>query len=61
VEAYEDALTRCSTEHAPWFIIPANHKWFRNFAVSKILVETLEDFDMQLPPPALDLSKVSLK
>ncbi len=49
VEAYEDALTRCSTAAAPWFIIPSNHKWFRNFAVSKILVETLEGFDMKLP------------
>src|ERR1700722_12969869 len=48
VSAYEDAIARCSTESAPWFIIPANHKWFRNFAVSKILVETLEDLDMQL-------------
>ena len=59
--AYEDVLSRCSTESAPWFIIPANHKWFRNFAVSKILVETLEGFDMQLPRPSLDLSKLDLR
>jgi PPK2 family polyphosphate:nucleotide phosphotransferase len=60
VEAYEDALSRCSTEAAPWFIIPSNHKWFRNFAVSKILMETFENFDMQLPQPSMDLTKVDL-
>ena len=37
-EAYEDALSQTSTKHAPWFIIPANHKWFRNLAVSRIVV-----------------------
>jgi PPK2 family polyphosphate:nucleotide phosphotransferase len=53
MEAYEDAMSLCSTESAPWFIIPANHKWFRNLAVSRILVETLEDLDMHFPkaPP----------
>lgn len=56
--AYEEALSRCSTERAPWFVIPANHKWFRDFAVTKILVEILEGFDMKLPQPALDLSKL---
>ncbi len=61
VGAYEDAISRCSTQSAPWFIIPANHKWFRNFAVSKILVETLEDLDMQLPRPSLDLTKLDLR
>jgi polyphosphate kinase 2 (PPK2 family) len=60
-QAYEDALSRCSTEAAPWFVIPANHKWFRNFAVSKILLEVLESFDMQLPRPSLDLSKLHLR
>jgi PPK2 family polyphosphate:nucleotide phosphotransferase len=53
VAAYEDALTRCSTEHAPWFVIPSNHKWFRNTAVSRIIVETLESFDMKFPKPAI--------
>jgi len=53
VAAYEEALSRCSTEHAPWFVIPANHKWFRNAAVSRILVETLESFDMKFPKPAI--------
>lgn len=49
VVAYEAALSRCTTEYAPWFIIPSDHKWFRNLAVSQILVETLEDFDMHYP------------
>jgi PPK2 family polyphosphate:nucleotide phosphotransferase len=49
VEAYEAVLSRCSTEYAPWFLIPADHKWFRNLAVSRIIAETLEDFDMQFP------------
>ncbi len=54
-EAYEDALSRCSTEHAPWFVIPADHKWFRNLAVSRIVVETLEALDMSFPPPKVDI------
>src|SRR6202041_2363900 len=49
MSAYEDALSKCSTEHAPWFIIPANHKWFRNLAVSRIVVEHLEQIKMKLP------------
>jgi PPK2 family polyphosphate:nucleotide phosphotransferase len=61
VLAYEDALSRCSTKSAPWFVIPSDHKWFRNFAISKILVETLESFDMQLPKASVDLSKLKLR
>jgi PPK2 family polyphosphate:nucleotide phosphotransferase len=49
VTAYEEVLSRCSTEYAPWFIIPSDHKWFRNLAISRIIVETLEAFDMQFP------------
>jgi PPK2 family polyphosphate:nucleotide phosphotransferase len=49
VTAYEAMLSLCSTEYAPWFIIPSDHKWFRNLAVSRILVETLEGFDMHFP------------
>src|SRR5205823_1260394 len=54
MEAYEDALNRCSADSAPWFIIPANHNWFRNLAVSTIIVETLEAMDMQFPRPTID-------
>jgi PPK2 family polyphosphate:nucleotide phosphotransferase len=56
--AYEDALSRCSTEHAPWFVIPANHKWFRNLAVGRIVVEYLEDLQMHYPKPAVDLERI---
>ncbi|MBZ5498187.1 MAG: polyphosphate kinase 2 family protein [Acidobacteriia bacterium] len=61
IRAYEDALTRCSTPWAPWHVIPANKKWFRNLAVSQILVETLEELNMKFPPPSMDVAKVKLK
>lgn len=57
-EAYEEALQRTSTEHAPWFVIPANRKWFRNLAVSHIICETLEAMGMEFPPPTVDLEEV---
>lgn len=56
--AFEDALSKCSTEHAPWFIIPSNHKWFRNLAVSQIIADTLEDMDLQVPKPTVDLAQI---
>ena len=56
--AYEDALSRCSTEHAPWFIIPANHKWFRNLAVARIITEHLEGLKMTYPKPAVDMEHI---
>jgi len=56
--AYEHVLTKCSTTDAPWFIIPANKKWFRNLAVSHIIAETLEDMDPQFPPPTVNVSKL---
>jgi PPK2 family polyphosphate:nucleotide phosphotransferase len=49
--AYEAVLTRCSTPDAPWFIVPANHKWFRNMAVAKIVADTLEDLHPRYPAP----------
>lgn len=60
-EAYEDALSRCSTPWAPWYVIPANHKWFRNLAVADILVSTMEDMKMHFPKSKLDLSKFVLE
>ncbi|MCM0082932.1 polyphosphate kinase 2 family protein [Geomonas sp. Red32] len=58
-DAYEDALSLCSTPHAPWFVIPADHKWFRNLAVSQIVVRTLESLKMSFPEPAVDLAEIS--
>ena len=49
--AFEDALTRCSTEAAPWYVIPANRNWFRNLAVARIVAETLDDLNPKIPPP----------
>jgi PPK2 family polyphosphate:nucleotide phosphotransferase len=59
--AYEEALSKTSTVHSPWYVIPANHKWFRNLAVSKIVVETLESRDMQFPAPTVDLNDIRRK
>jgi len=53
--AYEEALSRCSTKHAPWFVIPADHKWFRDLAIARIVVEHLESLHMQYPKPTVDL------
>jgi PPK2 family polyphosphate:nucleotide phosphotransferase len=57
-EAYEDVLTRCSTEYAPWFIIPSNKKWFRNLAVSRVIAETLEKMKMKFPAPTIDVKRL---
>jgi PPK2 family polyphosphate:nucleotide phosphotransferase len=58
VSAYEDVLSRCSTEDAPWFIIPANHKWFRNLAVAQIVVQYLETLNMKYPKPTVDIEHI---
>jgi PPK2 family polyphosphate:nucleotide phosphotransferase len=49
--AYEDALTKCSRKNAPWYVIPSNQKWFRNLAISQILVDEIEDLHLQYPAP----------
>jgi PPK2 family polyphosphate:nucleotide phosphotransferase len=56
--AYEDAISKCSTEHAPWFIIPANHKWFRNLAIARIVVEHMEGLKMKYPKPTVDIEQI---
>jgi PPK2 family polyphosphate:nucleotide phosphotransferase len=56
--AYEDALSRCSTKDAPWFVIPADHKWFRNLAVARIVVECLEEMKMNYPKPTADIERI---
>jgi PPK2 family polyphosphate:nucleotide phosphotransferase len=59
--AFEQALEKCSMSYAPWYIIPANKKWFRNVVISQILLETLESFDMKYPPPSCDISKIKVE
>ena len=51
-KAYEDALSATSTEEAPWYVVPADRKWFRNLVVSQVLVDTLEGLDLAYPPAA---------
>lgn len=53
--AYLDALTKCNSDDAPWYSIPADHKWYRNWAVSRLLLETLRDIDPQYPEMDLDI------
>ena len=55
VRAYDEALTRCNTPHAPWYIVPADKKWYRNLVVSRVLRHALEEMDPQIPPPEKDL------
>lgn len=43
-DAYEDALSKCSTDEAPWYIVPANHKWYRNLAIAHTLVHTMDQY-----------------
>jgi PPK2 family polyphosphate:nucleotide phosphotransferase len=56
--AYQDALERCSTEEAPWYVVPADHKWFRNWVISDTIVRTLEKLDMKYPPPQPGIEKL---
>jgi PPK2 family polyphosphate:nucleotide phosphotransferase len=57
-EAFEDVLSKTSTESAPWFIIPSNHKWFRNLAISEIITRTMKEMNMQFPKPTVNLSTI---
>lgn len=56
--AYEDALTLTSTEYAPWYVVPANRKWYRNLVVSSILIKALEVMDPRYPEPEEDLEGI---
>ena len=56
--AYEDALSACSTTHAPWFVIPADHKWFRNLAVARIVIEHLEGLNLKYPKPSVNIEHI---
>ena len=53
--AYEAVLERCSTPQAPWYVVPADRKWYRNWAVAHLLREMLEDLDLRWPQPDLDV------
>lgn len=56
MQAYEDVLNRTSTEYAPWYIVPADRKWYRDWVVATVIVETLARLNMSYPKPAFDVS-----
>ncbi len=59
--AYEDVLSKCSTAHAPWYVIPSDHKWFRNLAISQIIADKLEALRIQVPKPTVDIVEIRKK
>ncbi len=61
MKAYQDAISETSTSWAPWYIIPSNHKWYRDLVVSRIIVKTLQDLSMEYPKPTVDVSKIVIE
>lgn len=61
MEAYEDAIALTSSKRAPWYVIPSNHKWFRNLAISQIVADTMDEMGLKLPPPRVDLAVIRRK
>jgi len=57
IKAYSDALSKCSTEKAPWFVIPADNKWMRDLIITQIVADHLEGLNMKLPGPSVDMAK----
>lgn len=61
IEAYEDAMAVTSTKRAPWYVIPANHKWFRSLAISQIIADTMDGMGLQLPPTRVNIADIRRK
>ena len=61
VEAYEDAMAATSTKHAPWYVIPSNHKWLRNLAISQIISDTMDEMRLKLPAAHIDIADIRSK
>jgi PPK2 family polyphosphate:nucleotide phosphotransferase len=61
MKAYEHLLSNTSTKHAPWYVIPSDHKWFRNLAVSQIITSSLEGLKMKLPQARVDIGEIRKK
>jgi PPK2 family polyphosphate:nucleotide phosphotransferase len=61
IEAYAEAIERTSTSIAPWFVIPSDHKWFRNLVISQIVVDAMTDMGLKLPSPHVDLTEIRKK
>jgi len=60
-DAYQEALRRTSTEWAPWYVVPADRKWYRNLMISQVLVDTLESLDMSYPEPEPGLESIVIE
>ncbi len=58
MKTYEDLLSKTSTEHAPWYVVPANRKWYRNLCVARIMVDTMKKLNMKLPKVDWDPTKI---
>lgn len=61
MEAYEEMVNQCTTKCAPWHVIPANQKWYRNLTIMQTIVKTLRDLKMEYPTQEHDLSKVVIE
>ena len=61
MQAYEDMLTKTSTKYAPWHIVPANRKWFRDLVIASVLVESLEALKMKYPEPEENLDSIVIE
>ena len=59
-QAYADLLEECSTKHAPWYVVPADHKWFRNWVISDALVRILKGLQMEFPRPEKGIENVQV-
>jgi len=60
IEAYQEALSRTSTDWAPWYVVPANHKWYRNLVVASVIVETLGGLGMKYPDSPEDVAQITI-
>ena len=61
IEAFEDVFRKTSTSYAPWYVVPANHKWFRNLTVASVVVETMLSLGLKVPPPSVDIEMIRKK
>jgi PPK2 family polyphosphate:nucleotide phosphotransferase len=61
MQAYQDVLARTSTDYAPWYVIPADRKWYRNLAVANIVIDTFRGLDMSYPEPDFDPEAISIE
>jgi PPK2 family polyphosphate:nucleotide phosphotransferase len=61
VDAFEEAMEQTSTKHAPWYVIPSNHKWFRDLAISQVIADAMEEMRLKLPPTQVDIAEIRRK